>query len=125
MDNARIWYVNIFVTNFQNALEFYRDKLGLQVVVEDEGFGYASFDTQGAGFAIAVVDPDGEQASLVGRLTGIGWGVANVDDTYSALRDRGVNFSSPPAKQPWGGYMAMLEDPDGNVFYLDQLGDES
>ncbi len=25
MDNASIWYVNIFVTNFQNALAFYRD----------------------------------------------------------------------------------------------------
>ncbi len=26
-----------------------------------------------------------------------------------------------PAKQPWGAVMAMFEDPDGNVFYLDEL----
>jgi predicted enzyme related to lactoylglutathione lyase len=25
-----------------------------------------------------------------------------------------------PSKQPWGGYMAMFADPDGNIFYLDQ-----
>jgi len=21
----------------------------------------------------------------------------------------------------WGGFMALMEDPDGNVFYLDQI----
>ena len=26
-----------------------------------------------------------------------------------------------PAKQPWGAVMALFEDPDGNVFYLDEL----
>jgi predicted enzyme related to lactoylglutathione lyase len=26
-----------------------------------------------------------------------------------------------PGKMPWGGYMAMFMDPDGNEFYLDQL----
>ncbi|MCZ6458284.1 MAG: VOC family protein [Gammaproteobacteria bacterium] len=124
MDNARIWYVNVYVSDFNKSLEFYRDKMGLSVVVEDANFGYASFDTQGAGFAIAAVQPDSEQSSLVGRQTGIGWGVENVDDTYDSLRERGVEFTSPPQEQPWGGYMAMLQDPDGNVFYLDQLREE-
>ncbi len=26
-----------------------------------------------------------------------------------------------PQKQPWGGFMALFADPDGNVFYLDQI----
>jgi uncharacterized glyoxalase superfamily protein PhnB len=26
-----------------------------------------------------------------------------------------------PQKQPWGGYMAMFADPDGNIFYLDTV----
>jgi len=25
-----------------------------------------------------------------------------------------------PTHQPWGGFMAMFKDPDGNTFYLDQ-----
>jgi predicted enzyme related to lactoylglutathione lyase len=28
-----------------------------------------------------------------------------------------------PTRQPWGGYMALLEDPDGNRFYLDQVSE--
>lgn len=30
----------------------------------------------------------------------------------------------PPSKQPWGGYMALFADPDGNIFYLDSVGGE-
>ena len=26
-----------------------------------------------------------------------------------------------PADQPWGGRLALFADPDGNVFYLDQI----
>jgi len=26
-----------------------------------------------------------------------------------------------PSKQPWGGFMAMFADPDGNTFYLDEI----
>jgi predicted enzyme related to lactoylglutathione lyase len=124
MDPATVWYVNVFVSDFDRALAFYRNTLGLKVLVEDTDFGYESFDTNGAGFAIAAVDPASEQAALVGRHTGIGWGVPSVDESYEALAAAGARFSAPPARQPWGGYMALLEDPDGNVFYLDEFRDE-
>jgi predicted enzyme related to lactoylglutathione lyase len=123
MDNPTVWYVNVFVSDFERSLGFYRDQLGLKVVLADPQFGYASFDTQGAGFAIAAVDPDSEQAALVGRHTGIGWGVPDVDAVYETMKGNGVSFAAPPQRQPWGGYLALLEDPDGNVFYLDEFRD--
>lgn len=117
MKAARIWYVNVFVSDFDRSLAFYRDQLGLTVNVEDGQFGYASFKTEGAGLAFARTD----NAELIGRHTGIGWGVADVDAAWRELAATGVHFTAPPERQPWGGYMAMFEDPDGNVFYLDQL----
>ncbi len=119
MDKPRIWYVNVFVSNFEQSMKFYTEQLGLSVERSDPDFGYAAFRTEGAGFAINAVGP--EQQDLVGRHTGIGWGVENLDHTYAQLSKRGVSFSSPPVAQPWGGYMAMMEDPDGNLFYLDQI----
>jgi len=119
MDKLNVWYVNVFVSDFERALAFYRDRLGLPVAMADADFGYASFSTEGAGFAINAVGED--QSELVGRHTGIGWGVDNLDDSYQSLCAKGVTFSSPPAQQPWGGYMAMMQDPDGNIFYLDQF----
>jgi predicted enzyme related to lactoylglutathione lyase len=119
VDNPTIWYVNVFVSDFNQALTFYTEQLGLEVVRKDADFGYAAFATQGAGFAINAVESG--QADLVGRHTGIGWGVADLDKTHKALAAKGVQFARPPEQQPWGGYMAMMLDPDGNVFYLDQL----
>ena len=118
---ATLAYVNVFVTDFAQALAFYRDALGLTVVTADENFGYASFAAgaaQGATLAFACVGED--QSSLAGRHTGIGWMVSDVDASYRSLEGRGVQFESPPAQQPWGGYMAIFKDPDGNLFYLDQ-----
>lgn len=28
---------------------------------------------------------------------------------------------APPQRQSWGGFIALLADPDGNLFYLDQI----
>jgi predicted enzyme related to lactoylglutathione lyase len=32
-----------------------------------------------------------------------------------------VRFTMEPASQPWGGFMALVADPDGNVCYLDEV----
>ncbi len=46
--------------------------------------------------------------------------VPDVDAAYAELAGKGVHFTMGPGKMPWGGYMAMFVDPDGNEFYLDQ-----
>ena len=113
--SVTLGYVNVFVRDFSAALAFYRDELGLSVNYADDGFGYASFSTGSASLAVIATDDPG----LIGRHTGVGLVVEDLDATYAALRER-VTFDAPPAKQPWGGYMALFRDPDGNVFYLDQ-----
>lgn len=109
-------YVNVFVSNFQKALDFYQADLGLPLIFADEEFRYASFATTGAQLAIVETD----QQELIGRHTGIGLTVVNLDDAHRELKDR-VTFVTQPEKQPWGGYMAMICDPDQNLFYLDQF----
>ena len=113
-------YVNIFVSNFQQSLDFYQATLGLPLIFADEEFRYASFATPGAQLAIVETD----QRELVGRHTGIGLTVTNLDDAHRELKER-VTFVTEPEKQPWGGYMAMISDPDNNLFYLDQFTNDS
>ena len=43
-----------------------------------------------------------------------------IDKVWKTTKGKGVTFTLKPARQPWGGYMGMFADPDGNVFYLDQ-----
>jgi predicted enzyme related to lactoylglutathione lyase len=41
----------------------------------------------------------------------------NVEQTHQELTTRGVTFTAPPQKAPWGTF-AMFKDPDGNTFVL-------
>ena len=123
---VRIWYVTVYVRDFERALAFYRDVLGLPLRFADEKFGFASFATPGAGFTLAKVDEtDPAQRGLVGRHTGIAFGVDDLDGAYAAWRARGVSFPLPPTEQPWGGRLAQLSDPEGNLLTVDQFREEA
>jgi predicted enzyme related to lactoylglutathione lyase len=113
---------NVFVSDLERAIDFYGGKLDLKLRHADREHGYASFDAGPIGLGLAQVAGDSSEASLlVGRHTGVGLGVSDLETAYERLRARGVEFTMPPEKQPWGGFMAMFVDPDGNRFYLDQL----
>jgi lactoylglutathione lyase len=118
MGNLDIGYVNVFVSDFNRALKFYQETLGLKLNSGDEAFGYASFHAGPISFGIAQTD----DSSLHGRHTGVGFVVQDIDATYTSLVSAGVEFDMPPTKQPWGGTLALFKDPDGNVFYLDPGG---
>jgi predicted enzyme related to lactoylglutathione lyase len=122
MSHLKIAYVNVHVSNFATSVAFYRDLLGLEQQFADEGFGYAAFSAGPVRLGIARIDSsDAEQRGLLGSHTGIGFRVEDLDATHRQLADRGVHFTMAPQKQPWGSFMAMFADPDGNQFYLDQV----
>ena len=98
-------------------MKFFESELGLKVKMKELQFGYAAFATEHVGLALAQTD----DKSLTGRHTGVGFSVDDLNDEYERLAARGVAFTMPPEKQPWGGFMAMFQDPDGNVYYLDQI----
>ena len=45
----------------------------------------------------------------------MGFSVTDLEVEHARLSQEGVVFSMPPTRQPWGGFMALLADPDGNV----------
>jgi lactoylglutathione lyase len=115
MPNISAGYVNVFVRDFDRAVKFYSDTLGLTLNMRADEFGYASFDAGPISFAIAKTD----DPQLVGRHTGVGFIVDDIDTAYSELVEKGVEFDMPPTRQPWGGVLALMKDPEGNIFYLD------
>jgi len=113
----KIGYINVFVSDLEQSVRFYTEILGFSVKLEEKQFGYAAFEGGNISFALAETD----DTTLVGRHTGIGLVVNNIDAVYQALLTKGVTFEMPPTEQPWGGILALLKDPDGNIFYLDPL----
>ena len=131
-------HVLIWVKNQQQALEFYRDKLGFEVNT-DEALGpdfrwlTMRIPTQ-ANFEIILVEPrpgmmldEQSAAQLRGLLDKgvLGGGVFDADDvhkTYEELKARGVEFKGPPSTQSWGT-ATVMKDNSGNWFSLSQHQD--
>lgn len=128
-------HATIFVDNQNEALEFYRDKLGFKVHTDamvGEDFRWLTMCTNDQpDFEIILLEPkpgmmmDEEttkQLRTVMQKGVLGAGVFNTDDcrkTYEELTARGVQFLSPPAERPYG-IEAVFKDNSGNWFSLTQ-----
>lgn len=115
----QIAYVNVFVSDLDRAIGFYEQQLGLALEHTSPEHGYASLSAGPVRLGLAVVGSD--QQELLSRHTGVGLAVSDLEAEHRRLSRLGVRFTMPPTRQPWGGFMALVADPDGNVFYLDQI----
>ncbi len=113
----------IFVTNIDRATEFYRDVLALPVSKQGS-FGLELFLEPPHLGVHPAVHPDAR--ALVGRHTGITFYVPGLVHYCGVLHERGVRFISEPTQMSWG-IMAMIADPEDNVFALweDRMPDEA
>jgi predicted enzyme related to lactoylglutathione lyase len=124
--DMRIGYANVYVRDLSRAVDFYHRVLGLPLLFRADQFSYARLAAGPIYIGLAAVDGNTENAAaLIGRHTGVGFAVADIDATYAALSAKGVQFPMVPSDQPWGGRLALFADPDGNVFYLDRTVQDS
>jgi catechol 2,3-dioxygenase-like lactoylglutathione lyase family enzyme len=132
-------HATIYVINQQEALEFYRDKLGFKVVTDatmDGGFRWLTLAPQDQpDFEIILMEPKpgfmfeeeaaNQLRSLItnGKLGAGVFDTPNIQATYEELSSRGVEFLSPPAERPYG-IEAIFKDNSGNWFSLSQKKEE-
>lgn len=132
---TKMSHVLIWVKNQQEALEFYRDKLGFEVDTDatfGEGYRWLTMRIKSQpGFEIILMEPkagmmlDEESAAQLRSLVDkgvLGGGVFEADNiykTYDELKTRGVEFKGPPTVQSWGTATVMM-DNSGNWFSLGQ-----
>ncbi|HEY0566338.1 MAG TPA: VOC family protein [Terriglobales bacterium] len=104
------------------ALAFYRDKLALRFIADD---GFALVFQSGDNMVRIAKVP--QHTPLQG--TTLGWEVADINGSVSALEAAGVTFQRYPGLPqdergictfPTGDKVAWFTDPDGNVLSLSQ-----
>lgn len=131
----RLSHATIFVKDQNEALSFYRDKLGFQVHTDamvGEDFRWLTLNTKDdPNFEIILMEPkagmlmDQETSTQLLQIMEkgvLGAGVFNTDDcraTYEELKGKGVEFVAEPAERPYG-IEAVFRDNSGNWFSLTQ-----
>ncbi|MCU1264233.1 MAG: putative lyase [Acidobacteria bacterium] len=132
-------HASIFVSNQEEALTFYRDKLGFKVHTDamiGEDFRWLTVcASDQPDFEIILMEPkagmlmDEASATQLRALIAkgiLGAGAFHTDDcraTYDELKGRGVVFLSEPTARPYG-IEAVFKDNSGNWFSLTQPSEE-
>ncbi len=97
---------------------FYRDVVGLTPRSDREGF--INFEWGRTRLTIArhsaVAGPSKDPLRTMVNLD-----VPDIHSVYQRLVATGVQFTRPPEQEPWGGWIATFNDPDGNTIQLMQL----
>lgn len=135
-------HIGISVANLDRSLEFYRDLLGMEVVVQ-KTFAGELYETimalEGSTGKVALLKAAEMQVELFEfthpspkagdadrpvcdhGITHFCLEVADIEREYERLKTAGVRFHCPPLDF-WGKAKATYgRDPDGNVFELLQL----
>lgn len=118
--------VRLLVKDYKKCFKFYTEQLGFEPLWGDENGCYASFKVADGieGFAIFVSDFMAPAVGNVEKAQPIGYReksmvvfeVENVDDTYRAFLEKGINFINEPTDMPdWGMRVVHLRDPEENL----------
>lgn len=112
-------FVNVPTTDQERALAFYTGKLGFRLVT-DQPFGpgrrWIELAIGHSDTRFVLFTPPGEEHRVGDRFSGA-LACDDVEATHRQLSARGVEFESPPARQPWGTF-AVMRDSEGNRFVL-------
>ena len=114
-----IKFVGIPVGDQDVALRFYTEALGFKVVT-DQPFTptqrWIELMIPGADSGLALFTPEGQE-DRIGGFQPLSFVCDGAFATAKTFKDRGVEFTSDPKKEPWGT-SAIFKDPDGNQYVL-------
>jgi catechol 2,3-dioxygenase-like lactoylglutathione lyase family enzyme len=114
------------------ALDFYHEALGLEILndVSSDGFRWVTVGAPGQDVGIVLFQPHGGRSqaegdallALVtkGSLQAAIFRSDDLDATFERLRARGAEILQEPTSQPWGVRDCAVRDPSGNLVRIAQ-----
>lgn len=116
---THVKFVGVPTRDQQRALTFYTEQLGFAVSTDqpfDERQRWIELRIANSATRVVLFTPEGHE-DRIGTFFNGSLACDDVEATYRQLKERGVEFVSPPQRQPWGMF-ALFKDPDGNQFVL-------
>ncbi len=125
-NEIRLEGLTLAVADVKRSIEFYRDQLGLAVVVDKAPqFGMIRVGGKNGGtiglLSMELVDGAAAKSWTPQQRAAIHVELStdDLDALYNELKTRGVKFHAPPHDEPWERCMNIL-DPDGYTVEIAQ-----
>jgi predicted enzyme related to lactoylglutathione lyase len=116
---THVKFVSIPTSDQDRALRFWTAQVGFTLMT-DQPFSdsqrWIELKVADSDTRFVLFTPEGHEDRIGGFFNGA-LACDDVEATHRQLSERGVQFDSPPQKQPWGTF-ATFRDPDGNLFVL-------
>lgn len=110
--------VAVIVKDRKKAVRWYREKLGMDVLDQHEHWVTVGSKKGGLRLHLCQTTEYDPKGKLEPGNTGILLRVpGDLEKAYRELKRKGVKFTHPPEKMPWG-WLCLLTDPDENEFSL-------
>ena len=112
----------IGVTNVEKASRWYSTFLGMELVELKSPY-FCEMKLGDAHFLIEKHSPErpiGFQDIPTGVRVSAIIGVDDIKTFIDEVKSKGVKVIHEPVHQSWGGWNAVIQDPDGNEFIIDQ-----
>jgi lactoylglutathione lyase len=124
----RVGGMIVFVSDQGQAVKFYSEKLGFDIMVNMpfKGGKWIEVAPQGSETTLSLMVPNSKMLppedveaakNGIGTSTGIWFYSDNIHSEFEELKKKGVDITVPE-QQDWGGFMSRVKDPDGNAFSL-------
>ena len=130
--NLKLSTCFVIVNDPDEALAFYRDKLGMDVRndVARDSFRWITVGSASQPDVSIVLtnyvngSPEDNEAVAAmiakGALYGVHLQADDLDATFQQLRTGGAEIVQEPADQPWGVRDGAVRDPSGNLIRIEQ-----
>ncbi len=112
----------IGVNNVEKASEWYADIFGMELVELKPPY-FCDMKLGEHHFLIEKHSPErpaGFQDIPTGVRVSAIIGVDDITAFIDEVKGKGVKVVQEPVEQEWGGWNAVIQDPDGNDFIIDQ-----
>jgi catechol 2,3-dioxygenase-like lactoylglutathione lyase family enzyme len=136
---TRLGVASVYVHDYDQAKEFFLDKLGFELrqdVTMENGFRWLTVGPPASPeFQLHLTVPgppmhDEETAAMLNALMAKGvlsagaWNTDNCRKTFEEYSARGVEFLQEPAERPYG-VEAVFRDVSGNWYSLNELNEQA
>jgi catechol 2,3-dioxygenase-like lactoylglutathione lyase family enzyme len=110
---SRIAAIMLGVRDLPAAIAFYKDKLGLKLLMQESGLALLQ-----CGNVMLGLSPQHASTAPLAEAVEVSFGVDNLRATHKALIDKGVTFLSEPRAVTPTDWAVHFRDVDGHLLSL-------